>query len=428
MKVNLFWFRRDLRLEDNVGLQAALTSGLPVVPLFIFDPNILSGLAKDDPRVSFIYQRLKEMTVELGAYQTAIQILHGDPLEVFKELNTHYDINEVYANKDYEPLAIKRDEGIANYLQEEGQKIVLFKDQVIFEEKDILKSDGTPYTVFTPYKRRWREKLAKTDWQGAPTTNLNNFHKLGQSSLSLAELGFEQSSIIIEPFKLDILDDYAVTRDYPTKETSYLSPHLRFGTTSIRQVLASTFRKNDHFVDELIWREFFMQILFNFPHVVERSFKPKYDRINWLNDESQFHKWTKGETGYPIVDAGMRELNTTGYMHGRSRMIAASFLCKHLLIDWRWGEAYFAEKLLDYELSSNNGNWQWSAGSGCDAAPYFRIFSPDAQQKKFDKHYQYIKKWIPEFGSPQYPQPIIDHKFARARALETYSAALNQIE
>lgn len=424
-KVSIFWFRRDLRLEDNKGLHEALQSGNKVVPLFIFDKDILESLPKNDARVTFIYQTLQKLDKELREYRSSLIIKKGKPLEVWRKLIEEYTIQRVYTNKDYEPYAIKRDKEIADFLTSKGIRFNAFKDQVIFEENEVLKNDGTPYTVFTPYKNKWLQNFSeKKDTQDF-TIDLANFYQFSSEFLSLASIGFEESKIKVKPYNLSNLDSYDEVRDFPAEDkTSYLSPYLRFGLLSTRKMVRFALKTNQTFLSELIWREFFMQILYHFPKVVTQNFKQKYDAVPWRNNKEEFKKWCAGKTGYPMVDAGMRELNETGYMHNRVRMITAGFLCKHLLIDWRWGEAYFAEKLLDYDLSANNGNWQWAAGTGCDAAPYFRVFNPESQLKKFDKDLQYVRKWVKDFDELTYPQPMVEHKFARERAISTYKNAL----
>jgi deoxyribodipyrimidine photo-lyase len=427
MKINIFWFRRDLRLEDNTALIKALESGLPVLTVFIFDTNIIDELQPDDPRISFIHETLISINEELKKSGSSILIRKGDPEMIFNELILSHEINSVYINKDYEPYAIQRDNVIEALLWSKQIALKRFKDQVIFEEGEILKPDNKPYTIFTPYKRRWLKKLS----DNLPLIPFSSsredryFLKYSSPFPSFEDLGFRKSSLKVEPFDLSVIKDYDKYRDYPSADkTSYLGPHLRFGTISIRRIVMDALKENAVFLSELIWREFFMQILFNFPEVVTGNFKPKYNNIEWRNNEEEFERWCNGETGYPLVDAGMKQLNTTGYMHNRVRMIAAGFLCKHLLTDWRWGEAYFASKLLDYELSSNNGNWQWAAGTGCDAAPYFRIFNPDTQLQKFDRNKEYVRKWVEEIDKPGYPKPIVDHDFARKRAILAYKSAL----
>jgi deoxyribodipyrimidine photo-lyase len=421
MKRSIFWLRRDLRLADNTALNEALKSDFPVMPLFIFDRQIIQELPVDDARISFIYVTLLNLHKELRKKGSSLLCLQGDPAQIWEELINRFEIARVYINKDYEPYARERDQKVKDLLQKKGIELLAFKDQVIFEESEVMKDDGRPYTVFTPYKNKWLDTFKSIDSTPEDLTTLENFKPSDHPFPSLTEIGFKRSSIKVRDYNLSGLDSYAMTRNYPAEDnTSYLSPHLRFGTVSPRQIIARLKPSDTVFQSELIWREFFMQILFHFPDVVHHNFRTKYDGIQWRNDENEFKKWCEGQTGYPMVDAGMRQLNATGYLHNRVRMVTAGFLCKHLLIDWRWGEAYFASKLLDYELSSNNGNWQWASGTGCDAAPYFRIFNPIEQLKKFDKNKEYVKKWIPELGSNSYPAPMVDHKMARQRALETY--------
>lgn len=428
MKINVFWFRRDLRMDDNTGLSHALNSGLRVLPLFIFDTNITEDLPVDDHRISFIYETLASMNRELEEAGSSLCVKKGDPLRIWEELTMEYELESVFLNKDYEPYAIERDEKIVSFLKKSGIGFRRYKDQVIFEEAEILKSDNNPYTIFTPYKNRWLQKAKEnlptpSDKKGLPSM----FFQSSFSFPSLEELGFRRSTLKVRPFDLSVISEYHKYRDLPAADrTSYLSPHLRFGTVSIRRLAALVLKENQVFLNELIWREFFMQILFHYPGVVIGNFRNTYDGIQWRNDEKDFLRWCNGETGYPFVDAGMRQLNQTGYMHNRVRMITAGFLCKHLLIDWRWGEAYFAGKLFDYELSSNNGNWQWAAGTGCDAAPYFRVFNPDAQQKKFDPRMEYIRKWAGDTEKSSYPAKIIDHEFARQRAIQTYRSGIKK--
>lgn len=428
-KLNLFWFRRDLRLIDNHGLYKALQSGLPVLPIFIFDTDILEKLEnKEDKRVDFIFQALEKLNEYLEKQGKSIQIFFGKPIEIYENLSQQYDIESVFCNEDYEPYAIKRDQEIKDFLATKNINFHQFKDQVIFQKDEIVKADGKPYTVYTPYSRQWLLKFQEKPLELFPSEKkIENLFEIKAQNFTLESIGFKKTNYQFEPPKinLEILEKYHETRNLPTKETSQMSVHLRFGTISTRKLvkLASELHDNTY-LKELIWREFFMQILWHFPKVVHHSFKEKYDNIAWENNEDLFQKWCEGKTGYPIVDAGMRELNETGLMHNRVRMVCASFLTKHLLADWRLGEAYFAEKLMDYDLSANNGNWQWSAGSGCDAAPYFRVFNPEEQQKKFDPDFIYIKKWVKEFGTSRYPKPIIEHKFARERALERYKKGL----
>ena len=429
--VTVFWFRRDLRLTDNHGLFHALKSEYPVLPVFILDKNILDPLTdKTDKRVSFIYQilfGLHENFIKLGS---SLFVVHDTPLSALKTICSSFDVKEVITNHDYEPYAIERDRQVSDLLASKNIAFKSFKDQVIFERSEVVKSDGLPYTVFTPYSKAWKQKYTEQELRCYDSEKLfDRFLKTQPFHFpSLNEIGFAPTNVKVPPPIIDeeIIALYDKTRNIPyLNGTTRLSVHLRFGTISIRQLARVARRWNEQWLNELIWREFFMKILFHFPRVINESFKREYDNIQWRNNEKEFELWCKGETGYPIVDAGMRELNETGFMHNRVRMIVASFLTKHLLIDWRWGEAYFAEKLLDYELSSNNGNWQWAAGSGCDAAPYFRIFNPTLQTKRFDPKLLYIKKWIKDFNS-YHLHPIVEHEFARKRALAVYSATVKK--
>ena len=431
-KVNFFWFRRDLRLDDNIGLDEALKSNLNVIPLFIFDENITNELEKNDPRINFIYNQLESINKCLESkHNSRLLVLKGKPLDVIKKLAAEYNIGSFFLNHDYEPYAIARDKEINDFLSTKNIQFSSFKDQVIFEKDEITKDDKSPYVVYTPYMKKWKTKLQSIDLSDFKSKDLtHNFYSNNNSYnwCSLNSLGFEESTMKIPNYKLDkeLVEKYEDKRNFPSlNSTSKIGPHLRFGTVSIRQVLLFVIKcKNEVFLQELIWREFFMQILWFFPNTQTRCFKEKYENVQWLYDEESFKKWCEGKTGYPIVDAGMRELNATGFMHNRVRMITAGFLCKHLLIDWRWGEAYFAKKLFDYELSSNIGNWQWAAGTGVDSAPYFRIFNPTTQAIKFDKELKYIDKWVKNLNELDYPKPIVDHKFARQRCLETYKRGL----
>ncbi|WP_242086342.1 cryptochrome/photolyase family protein [Aestuariivivens sediminis] len=429
--INIFWFRRDLRLEDNCGLYHALDMNVPVLPIFIFDTEILEKLPKNDARVTFIHDTLQTMRSKLQEkYRSTIALLHGTPKDVFAQLVKEYNIKAVITNHDYEPYARARDTEIKHFLSKRHIDFISFKDQVIFEKNQIVKADGDPYVVYTPYMKRWKEKFKTSHLKTFDTkTHLNNLVKQANlPDLSLSDIGFTRSDQKVAPYNITpaLIEAYESKRNFPAKDaTSKLGPHLRFGTVSIRDIVKRALaEKNETFWQELIWREFFMQILWQFPHTVNQSFKPKYDRIEWRNNESEFKAWCEGKTGYPLVDAGMRQLNQTGFMHNRVRMLVGSFLCKHLLIDWRWGEAYFAEKLHDYDMASNVGNWQWVAGSGVDAAPYFRIFNPTTQIEKFDRNLEYVKTWCPDFQELTYPQPIVEHKFARERCLEAYKSAL----
>lgn len=424
----IFWFRRDLRLNDNKGLYEALNSGDEVLPVFIFDKNILADLPESDARVSFIHTLLSDINQQLNEHGKSLAVFHGTPETVFDKLIKENNISVVYANHDYEPYAQQRDKAISQLLATKNVDFKSFKDQVFFEKNEVVKDDGSPYVVYTPYMKKWKECFMKEGVLDNPSEKL--LDKISAHSypfLSLSDIGFSKSEIKPQPLDLtrQLITNYKETRDFPAiNATSHLSPYFRFGAVSVREIIKKASENNNEtFLNELIWREFFMQILWHFPQTVTKSFRPKYDNIKWRNNETEFKYWCEGKTGYPLVDAGMRELNTTGNMHNRVRMVVASFLCKHLLIDWRWGEAYFAEKLLDYEQSSNVGNWQWAAGSGVDAAPYFRVFNPTEQAKKFDKDLRYIRKWVPEFEELNY-LPIVDHKEARERALRVYKEAV----
>ncbi|HNQ82458.1 MAG TPA: deoxyribodipyrimidine photo-lyase [Bacteroidales bacterium] len=429
-EINLFWFRRDLRLDDNAGLFHVLSSGLPVLPIFIFDDDILLKLDnKEDARVTFIYDEVLRIKQEIESRGGSLLIKRGRPAGIFRELTGRFRISKVFANHDYEPYARNRDDRVGKLLSEQGIRFITFKDQVIFEKDEILKDDGKSYTVFPPYSRRWKSALSGSSFTKHNSAGLTgNFLKMMPMDVpALSSLGFNRSRLTFPPREPDagILQHYHRDRDFPALQgTSRMGPHLRFGTVSIRKLAEMAHKTNEVFLNELIWREFYMMILWHFPHAAERAFKPQYDRIAWRNDEQQFRAWCEGRTGYPIVDAGMRELNATGYMHNRVRMITASFLARHLLIDWRWGDAWFASKLLDFELSSNNGGWQWAAGTGCDAAPYFRVFNPVLQAEKFDPEKNYIRQWVPEYGTGSYPPPIVEHSRARLLAIETYQKAL----
>lgn len=425
-EIAIFWFRRDLSLQDNIGLFHALKSRFKVLPLFIFDEEILEELPKNDSRVSFIYDTLNKIHLELLKINCSLLIKKGTIKEVWKEILAAYNVKQVFFNKDYEPYAIKRDDSVSKLLQSKGVEVSIYKNDVIFEENDVLKDDGLPYTVYTPYKNKWLRLLKQDHFQSVTIDKdlLRNFYQIKISFPSLEHIGFKKGDHKVLAYNLEVISDYQKYRDYPAMDkTSYLSPHLRFGTVSIRKLVSLARTKNHTFLNELVWREFFKQILFHFPKVVTHNFRSAYDGIAWRENESDFELWCQGKTGYPLVDAGMRQLNKTGYMHNRVRMVTAGFLCKHLLMNWKLGEAYFAEKLLDYELSSNNGNWQWAAGTGCDAAPYFRVFNPETQLKKFDKDLNYVKKWIPEYDKDYYP-PMVEHKFARERAIETYKKGI----
>ena len=448
MRVTIFWFRRDLRVEDNAGLYHALRGAgpngpaknregsramgeAPVLPLFIFDRTILDRLeSKADRRVEFIQAAVEHLQVKLVEWGSSLEVRDGKPVEVFRDLLMEYEVAAVVANTDYEPDAVERDKAVGQLLAEGGVAFHTYKDQVIFEKDEVVKEDGSPYTVYTPYSRRWRAKVNEFYLSEYPTGKWRGrFVRRGPRAVpSLEALGFVRTG---GPFPRDVIapgvfEHYKDRRDLPAVAgTSRLGVHLRFGTVSVRELARRAVRESDVFLGELIWRDFFQTIIWHFPAMGRgRAFKPAYEHIRWRNDEREFEKWCAGETGFPLVDAGMRELNATGFMHNRVRMVAASFLAKHLLIDWRWGEAYFAEKLLDFDLAANNGNWQWAAGCGCDAAPYFRIFNPMAQAKRWDPRGEYIRRWVPELDEMRYPPPMVDHELARKRALEVYRRAV----
>ncbi|MCF8257057.1 MAG: DNA photolyase family protein [Flavobacteriales bacterium] len=429
-EIALFWFRRDLRLDDNAGLYRALRSGLPVLPIFIFDENILTKLEdRSDRRINFIHKVVTTLKSDLESLGSTLLVRNGHPSHILADLASEYRVSAVFTNHDYEPYAKQRDADVAILLAGKGIAFYTHKDQCVFEKDEVLKDDGRPYTVFTPYSRKWKTNLNAFHLKPYPTRQYAAQLKRTRSlpMLSLAQIGFSPSDIHAPNIEVsnDIIKNYHLNRDIPSiAGTSRLSVHLRFGVISIRALAAKAIALNESFLNELIWRDFYMMILWHFPRVVNGAFKPQYDRIQWESNTEHFLAWCEGRTGYPIVDAGMRELNATGFMHNRVRMIVASFLTKHLLLDWRWGEAYFASKLLDFDLSANNGGWQWAAGSGCDAAPYFRVFSPEAQTSKFDPELKYICQWVPEFQELTYPKPIVEHRWARDRALARYKEAL----
>ncbi len=428
MGLSVFWMRRDLRLADNHALSQALESGNPVLVLFIFDRSILDPLPARDARVQFIWQELEAIKQRLNEYGSDLLVYYDQPIEAWQKLVKQYPVQAVYANRDYEPKARNRDREVYDFLKLNGIPFKGYKDQVLFEKNEVLKDNGDPYVVYTPYMKRYRSLLKEESYAVHNCDGVGRYAELqGLKWFSLKEMGFQSFDFEYpkRSFDQEIISAYDKTRDIPSiRGTSRLSLHLRFGTISIRALARLASQTNDKYFNELIWRDFYQQVLYHFPHSAENSFRKEYDQIVWERNEKHFQAWCEGKTGYPLVDAGMRELNETGFMHNRVRMVVASFLSKHLLLDWRWGEAYFAEKLLDYDAASNVGGWQWAAGSGVDAAPYFRVFNPELQWKKFDPQSSYVKKWVKEFGTDQYPQPIVDHKFARARALERYKSVL----
>ena len=432
-KVSLFWFRRDLRLEDNAGLLKALKCGTPVLPVFIFDPNILAKLEDTkDARVSFLHERLSVLKAQLGDLGSDLLVFYDKPLNVFESLCSQYEVTGLFFNRDYEPYARERDKGVYEYFESKSISCTGAKDHVLFEKNEVVKADGTPYLVYSPYAKAWKKRCTSDHFKAYPTQNyFNSFFQTDTNStlISLHTMGFHPTSIVMpsDDIPKDVISNYDSTRNFPglKKGTTRLGIHLRFGTLSIRALARASDGTNETFLNELIWRDFFQMALYYFPESRFKAIKPKYDLIPWSNNAEHFKAWCKGKTGYPIVDAGMRELNATGFMHNRVRMIVASFLTKHLLIDWRWGEAYFAAKLLDFDLASNIGGWQWASGSGLDAAPYFRVFNPTSQMEKFDKDLSYVNRWVPELNTHLYPEPIVEHKWARERCLATYKEALS---
>jgi len=430
--IAIHWFRRDLRMEDNHALSRAIQSGKPVLCIFIFDKLILDKLEnKADRRLTFIHSTLEELNRQLQSKGSSLNTFYGEPLDVWKEIVSQFTVSEVFCNRDYEPYARERDKTIYEFLGSKGIAFHGYKDHVIFEKSEVVKDDGLPYTVFTPYSKKWKSKLHAQSFDAFPSIpSPEQLVPIQKEIHSLESMGFRLDGFGDYPAaqtSLSIIQNYHTTRDIPSiRGTSRLSLHLRFGTVSIRALARIGFSENEKWLNELIWRDFYQMIIYQFPDSVHRAFKPAYDRIPWRNAPHEFEAWCEGKTGYPIVDAGMRELNATGFMHNRVRMITASFLTKHLLIDWRLGERYFAKQLLDFDLASNVGGWQWAASSGCDAAPYFRVFNPALQTEKFDKDHRYIKQWIPEFGTTAYVKPIVEHTIARDRVLKTFKAALQQ--
>ena len=429
----LFWHRRDLRIDDNKGLFEALKQNEIIHPIFIFDKSILDKLPNNDQRILFIYQEIESLKKSYQNLGSDLWVYYGEPSEIIPKIAQESNCSSVYFNNDYEPYALQRDLEIQVSLNNIKIEFIGKKDHVIFEKNEVLKDDGKPYTIFTPYSRKWKANLKEEDLReySIEKHTRNLVQKQQEKALiTLEEMGFESKVLHDFPDRIaknEILKNYHLSRNFPAvKGTSKLSLHLRFGTISIRKLALIAREQNETYLNELIWRDFYQMIIFHFPKSAENSFKAQYDKIIWEKNEVHFDAWCTGKTGYPIVDAGMRELNATGFMHNRVRMVVASFLTKHLLLDWRLGAAYFAEKLLDFELASNTGGWQWAAGCGCDAAPYFRVFNPQAQQEKFDKSFEYIKKWVPEYGTSSYPEPIIEHKFARERILQRFKSALNE--
>jgi deoxyribodipyrimidine photo-lyase len=431
--ISIHWFRRDLRLQDNHALSKALQSGKPLLCIFIFDKLILDKLAdKSDKRLTFIHTCLSSIHAHLKEMGSGLKTYYGEPLQVWQEIINEYKVDGVFCNRDYEPYAQQRDRSVHELLQKHSIVMHGYKDNVIFEKSEVVKDDGKPYTVFTPYSKKWKSKLTNDSFdafESMPkqeqlcTYTAEDLISLENMGMKAADSAQYPASILSE----EIIRNYHQTRDLPYLQgTTRLSLHLRFGTVSIRKLAKIGMQLNEKWLNELIWRDFYQMIIYHFPQTIDKAFKPAYDRIPWRNAPEEFAAWCQGKTGYPIVDAGMRELNSTGFMHNRVRMIVASFLTKHLLIDWRLGERYFASQLLDFDLASNVGGWQWAASCGCDAAPYFRVFNPALQTEKFDKELRYIKKWVPELGTSSYPKPIVEHSYARERVLKVFKEALQQ--
>lgn len=481
----LVWFRRDLRHTDHAALYHALKNARRVWCVFVFDTTILDALPRRDRRVAFIRESVHELDAALsvlgmtaGRPGTGLIVRHGPAATEVPRLARELSVQAVYANHDDDPAALARDAAVRGVLSDQGQALYTSKDCVIFERHEVLTGNDTPYGVFTPYKNAWLRKL--DDFYLKPYAverhasrlapmPASNEAKGDRTVPSLAQLGFEPvddlkipagmsgAAALLADF-LQRMDHYDETRDFPgIKGPSYLSAHLRFGTVSIRHLARLAHdraragsRGAQVWLSELIWRDFYHQVLFHHPHVVGHAYKREYDRIKWLHGakaNTLFKAWCDGLTGYPLVDAAMRQLNQTGYMHNRLRMVTASFLTKDLGLDWRWGERYFALQLLDYDLAANNGGWQWAASTGCDAQPYFRIFNPVSQSEKFDPHGKFIRRYLPELNAVpdraihapwlarpadlasapdfllgrDYPGPIVQHDEARAATLERYA-------
>lgn len=479
MKKSLFWFRRDLRLEDNCALFHCLNESDIVAPVFIFDKSILANLPKKDKRVEFIWNSVKNLKSELKKINSDLIVNYANTIDIV-ELAKKYKVSKVYCNHDYEPQCIERDKNIKELLLKSGIEFHSYKDIAIFERNEVIDKTNQPYHIFSQYKKDWKQKLEPVHYISYPSLNLlNKMAKFKVKTFpSLEDIGFEKAgldktkllgetgyaNVLFEKFKNKSIINYKVAKDYPSiNSTSFLSVHNRFGTISIRSLVrdvillmeTSTGPKKEScesWLDELIWRDFYFQILFHYPQVAHEPFKSEFKDIEWGNNMLYFQRWCDGQTGYPIVDAAMNQLNTTGYMHNRMRMLTSSFLTKILLIDYRFGEEYFATKLLDFELSSNNGGWQWAASSGCDAQVANRIFSPIIQSEKFDENGVFIRRYLPvlsnvpseyihqpwefqeevlsygvELGK-DYPLPIVDYKIAREKALKLFTNLESQTE
>ncbi len=435
--LSIVWLRRDLRLHDNAALYYALKSGRPVLVVFVFDRLILDVLEdRRDRRVEFIYKEIHKLQDQLTGMGSSLIARYGRPIDVLKSIIEEYNVAEVFTNHDYELYAKERDAVVKAMLAERGIGFQTSKDQAIFDLDEVMTGAGKPYTIFGAYSRNWVGKLNEFYLKSYPTEKyFANFYKTSpppgpeRGIPTLGEMNFEPLG---ENYPVPAVDEaflweYEKMRDYPARTgTSELGIHLRFGTISIRDLVRQARAISERFMTELAWRDFYFQILEHFPHVEKHAFRRQYEHLPFLNQPEDIERWKTGQTGYPFVDAGMRQLNQTGWMHNRARLITASFCVKHLLIDWRIGENYFGAKLRDYDLAANIGNWQWVAGTGNDPAPYFRVFSPDTQMKKFDPKLEYVRKWVPEYGTPDYVKPMIDHDFARQRAVETYKQALGK--
>jgi deoxyribodipyrimidine photo-lyase len=445
MKIAVHWFRCDLRLSDNVGLHAAVKAADEVVPIFIFDPKILKAPDVSANQVGFMIECLHSLEKNVEAAGGKMIFRHGEVLDEMKSVLKETGAHALYYNRDYEPYARERDAAVEKMARALGVEVHSFADNVVHEPGEVLKDDGKPYGVFTPFSKAWRARgkpavlpavkfPACREGKKPQGLELPSAEKLGlKVEIKLPPTGERAARDRLKEFVAGDVLHYRENRDFPARMgTSRLSPHLRLGTISPRTALAAAedaggknpARKNssDVFVNELIWREFYKHILWHFPHVAKGCFRPQYDDLEWENDDKKFAAWCEGRTGYPLVDAGMRQLNTTGWMHNRVRMVTAMFLTKDLLISWQWGERYFMQKLLDADLAANNGGWQWSAGTGTDAQPWFRIFNPTTQAEKFDPEGRYIHQYVEEVDTRNYPAPIVDHAQQRVKALALFKA------
>lgn len=458
----LVWFRRDLRDDDHAALYHALKSARQVYCVFVFDTEILDGLSdRADRRVEFIWQSVRELQVSLEADGGGLAVLHGLARDELPAFAKRLEVQAVFANRDYEPSSIGRDVAVAADLRHSGIDFHLFKDQVVFEGDEVLSGEGRPYRIFTPYKNAWlsrlnpfflkpypvaryREALASPAAHAMPTLDAIGFMPTGLRHPA----GMSGADRLLADFR-DRIKSYKEAREFPAvKGTSFLSTHLRFGTVSVRSLARLAWEMGgagaETWLQELVWRDFYFMILQHNPRLAGgQCFKPEFDNIEWPGSEAHFDAWCEARTGFPLIDAAMRQLNQTGYMHNRLRMVTASFLVKDLLVDWRKGERYFAGKLLDFDFAANNGGWQWAASTGCDAQPWFRIFNPVTQSEKFDAEGNFIRKYVPELGACfakeihapwkisverrrelklDYPMPVVDHAEMREKALALYKA------